>query len=62
MEYKKIEYGKTYIIGGIPRVISSENEHKKIMEKEKEKIMATLMLQLYQDGDVSIKVPEILMS
>ena len=58
---KKIEYGKTYIIGGVPRVISSKEEYKTVMNKEREKTMATLMLQLYQEGDVSIKIPKILL-
>lgn len=57
----KIEYGKTYMIGGVPRVISSKEEYKKIMSKEKEKTMATLMLQLYQEGDVLIKIPDTLL-
>lgn len=57
----KIEYGQTYIIGGTPRVISSEEEYHKIMNKEKQKTMSLLMMQLYQPGDVEIKIPKILM-
>lgn len=60
MTKQNIEYGKTYLVGGVPRVISSKEDYKKLMSKEKEKVMSTLMLQLYQDGDVLIKVPKIL--
>lgn len=60
MAGKKIEYGQTYIVGGVPRVISSKEEYKKIMNKEREKTMSLLMAQLYQPGDVEIKIPKIL--
>lgn len=61
MTGKKIEYGQTYIVGGVPRVISSEWEYKKIMNKEHEKTMSLLMAQLYQPGDVEIRIPKIIM-
>ena len=56
----KIEYGKTYIIGGVPRVVSSKDEYKKMISKEKEKTMSLLMAQLYQPGDVEIKIPKLI--
>jgi len=61
MPGNKLEYGQTYIIGGVPRVVSSKDEYKKIMSKEKEKTMSLLMAQLYQPNDVEIKIPKILM-
>lgn len=56
---KKIEYGKIYIIGGVPRVVKNKAEYKKIKNKENEKIVSLLMAQLYQEGDVEIKIPSL---
>jgi len=55
---KKIQYGKIYVIGGVPRRINNEEEYLKIQNKEKQKMMSLLMAELYQPGDVEIKIPK----
>lgn len=55
---KKIEYGKIYVIGGVPRRINNEDEYIKIKNKEQQKMMSLMMAELYKPGDVEIKIPK----